>query len=114
ASSSQPLGPGDVVTYQLTLDTRTLSPGPYTGSITLRTSDPANPLYTVQVSGTIASASGDAYARTVTDRPLDVEVWVPGDHEAGDWITFTHPLGPDTTSLHPVKVYDTAQTLQGV
>ncbi|MBX2998770.1 MAG: hypothetical protein KF893_09700 [Caldilineaceae bacterium] len=114
-TGSKPLGIGDVATYQLTLDTRTLPTGPYSGTVTLRTSDPAHPLYTVQVSGEIQAASGDAYARTVTDRPLDVEVWVPGNRAQGEWITFEHPLGPEPQSLHPVKVYSQdGATLYGV
>ncbi len=113
-TGSKPLSLGDVATYELTLDTRTLPTGPYTGTVTLRTSDPAHPLYTVQVNGTIEPLTGDAYARTVVDRPLDVEVWVVGDHSQGDWITYTHALGPDAASLHPVKVYDNNSVLQGV
>ncbi|MEZ4730150.1 MAG: hypothetical protein R3E79_23720 [Caldilineaceae bacterium] len=35
--------PGDLTTVQLALDTRTLPTGPYSGVITLRTSDPAHP-----------------------------------------------------------------------
>lgn len=76
---------GDVAHYQLILDTRTVNPtGPYSGTVTLRTSDPAQPVYSVQVSGTIAPLVGDAYARRIVDRPLDVEVWVPGDHNQGE------------------------------
>jgi hypothetical protein len=89
SSTSRRSLPGDIADFTLTLDTRTLPTGPYSGAVTLRTSDPAHPLYTVQVSGEIQAASGDAYARTVTDRPLDVEVWVPGNRNQGEWITFT-------------------------
>ncbi|MCL4826494.1 MAG: hypothetical protein KJZ95_03950 [Caldilinea sp.] len=105
SSTSRRSLPGDIADFTLTLDTRTLPTGAYSGTVTLRTSDPAHPLYTVQVSGVIQAASGDAYARTVTDRPLDVEVWVPGNRTQGQWITFEHPLGPEPQSLHPVKVY---------
>ncbi|MBP7962824.1 MAG: hypothetical protein KBG20_18450 [Caldilineaceae bacterium] len=113
-TGSKPLGLGDLASYELSLDTRTLPTGPYTGTATLRTSDPARPLYTVQVTGEIAPLFGDAYARKVEDRPLDVEVWVDGSHSQGEWITYTHSLGPDAGSLHPVKVYDTNSVLQGV
>ncbi|MBP8121258.1 MAG: hypothetical protein KAZ26_01415 [Caldilineaceae bacterium] len=104
-AGSKPLGLGDVATYELTLDTRILPTGPYAGTVTLRTSDPTHPLYTVQVSGTIDPLVGDAYARKIMDHPLDVEVWVPGIHSQGEWITYTHSLVPDPGSLHPVKVY---------
>ena len=103
---SQQLGVGDIVSYMATLDTRTLPAGPYNQTIILRTSDPAHPTYTIDVTGVIAPVVGDAYARMVVDRPLDVEVWVPGSHNTGEWITFTHSLGPQPADLHPVKVYD--------
>jgi len=106
-TGSKPLGLGDLASYELSLDTRTLPTGPYAGTITLRTSDPTHPTFAVQVNGTIDPISGDAYVRKIVDRPLDVEVWVSGDHSQGEWVTFTHNLGPDAQSLHPVKVLNT-------
>jgi hypothetical protein len=50
-----------------------------------------------------------------TVRPLDWELSITGDHNRGEWFTFTHTLGPDPQSLHPVKVYSQDyETLWGV
>jgi clostripain len=38
-------------------------------------------------------------------RPLDYEAVIPGSHSQGEWVEFTHALGPDPQSLHPMKVY---------
>jgi hypothetical protein len=113
-TGSKPLNLGDLATYDLTLDTRVLSAGPYTGTVTLRTSDPTHPLYTIGVTGVIEPLNGDAYARPVVDRPLDVEVWVAGERTTGEWITFTHPLGSQPENLHPVKVLDANGATLGV
>lgn len=104
-TGSKPLGLGDLASYALMLDTRVVPSGPYTGTVTLRTSDPVHPLYTVQVIGTVAPMIGDAYARSLTDRPLDAEIWVVGDRPSGASISFDHPLQSQPENLHPVKVY---------
>jgi murein DD-endopeptidase MepM/ murein hydrolase activator NlpD len=108
--------PGEIADFALSLDTRALPTGPYNGTVTLRTSDPTHPTFTVQVSGTIDPITGDAYSRKIVeDRPLDVEVWVSGDHSQGAWISLDHPLGPQPENLHPVKVYSQDYgTLHGV
>ncbi len=38
-------------------------------------------------------------------RPLDMPVTVQGPKNQGDWVEFTHTLGPEAQTLHPVKVY---------
>ena len=49
------------------------------------------------------------------DRPLDFTVVVTGTHSQGEWVTYTHSLGPDTQTLHPVRVYNQPlNTLLGV
>ena len=40
-----------------------------------------------------------------TVHPLDWEADISGSHNQGEWVEFTHTLGPDAQSLHPVKVY---------
>jgi len=37
--------------------------------------------------------------------PLDVTAAITGSHTAGEWVQFTHNLGPEAQSLHPVTVY---------
>ena len=68
------------------------------------TSDADNSLQTVNVSGTI-DATGPT-AKNSVERPLDLAVTIPGSHSQGEWEVFTHTLGTDPQSLHPVKVYD--------
>jgi len=110
---SRLVAPADIVTYTLTLHTADLPVGPYDETITIRTSDPDEPETSVQVTGTITDAVPSARVRD--DHPLDLIVTIPGDHSAHEWITFTHTLGPDPQSLHPVKVYSqTNGTLLGV
>ena len=113
-ATSQSNQPGDLTTIQLALDTRVLATGSYSGVITLRTSDPAHPTYTIDVTGVIEPVVGDAYARPVVDRPLDVEVWVPGIHDRGDWVQFNHLLAPNPDQIHPVKVFSQDDRLLGM
>jgi hypothetical protein len=111
---SQVLGISDVRTYVATLDTRTVAVGPYAQTITLRTNDPVQPLYTLNVTGQIEAVVGDAAVNPVVDRPLDVEVWVPGMHDRGEWIQFTHTLAPNPDQIHPVKVFAKDNRLLGM
>ncbi len=37
--------------------------------------------------------------------PLDWDAYISGSHNQGEWVNFTHTLGPDPQTLHPVKVY---------
>ena len=104
-AGSRTVGVADVPAYELTLATADLAVGPYDQTITLLTSDPDHPTYAVHVLGTIAAPSGDSGIGPV-QRPLDVPVTVTGSHSQGEWVEFTHNLGPDPQSLHPLKVYN--------
>ncbi|MBU1750130.1 MAG: hypothetical protein KKA73_20795, partial [Chloroflexi bacterium] len=103
-TGSRQVGPADVTTYEIALNTAELSLGTYDETITIRTSDPDNPTQTVRVVGTITSGTLDTPPGSV-QRPLDWPAVIPGDHSQGEWVEFTHTLGPDSVSLHPVKVY---------
>ena len=110
---SRTVGAADQPTYELLLRTAALPVGAYDQTLTIATSDPAQPARTVRVQGTITAASG-ATSGTLL-RPLDVPVTVTGNHSQGEWIDFTHNLGPDAASLQPVKVYSSDYgTLYGV
>lgn len=88
--------------------------GAYDQTITLATSDPAHPARTLHVQGTITAATGDTSGGVLL-RPLDVPVTVTGSHSQGEWVDFTHSLGPDAASLQPVKVYSSDYvTLLGI
>jgi len=107
------IDPADTVTYELTLDTTGLLTGTYTTTITLRSSDSHSPVTTVQVTGIITDIAPSV--KEVPDYPLDVWVTIPDAHAQGDWVQFTHLLGPEPMSLHPVKVYSQdRETLWGV
>ncbi len=96
------LSPADVATYDLTLNTTGIPAGTYSATVTLRSSDPQQPATTVQVMGVITDVVPGV--RLVPDYPLDLLVTIPGTHTQGEWIQFTHPLGPEPMSLHPVRV----------
>lgn len=101
---SRRVGPADATSYEITLKTAEMPLGPYQETITIRTSDPEQAVQTVIVQGTVTEGPSDAPGGAVL-RPLDWEVYIDGDHSAGEWWEFTHTLGPDPQSLHPVKVY---------
>lgn len=96
------VGPAELADYQLVLRTMDLPTGAYEQTATLKTSDPTQPALTIHVFGTIAAAN-DVPGRL--RRPLDWTVTVQGPKNQGEWVEFTHTLGPDPQSLHPVKVY---------
>lgn len=101
---SRRVGPAGVTAYEITLNTADLSTAPYDGTITIRTSDPDNPVRTVHVVGNIIADTPDTPPGSVV-RPLDWPAVIAGDHTQGEWVTFQHILGPDPQTLHPVKVY---------
>ncbi|MFN8494293.1 MAG: PKD domain-containing protein [Caldilineaceae bacterium] len=104
ASTNATVGAADQSSYQLTLRTSDLPVGPYNRTIMLATSDMANPTRTLHVQGTVTAPPTDT-SGGVLQRPLDVPVTVTGTHSAGEWVDFSHNLGPDPQSLQPVKVY---------
>ena len=76
------MGPADTTSYQIELNTADLPLGAYDQTITIRTSDPANPERTVHVVGTVTAAMPDTPAGTV-QRPLDYTVTIPGSSQPG-------------------------------
>lgn len=94
--------PGDMGVYTLTLNTQDLPVGPFSETIPVRTSDPANPTRVVRVTGTVTAAAADTPVGTL-QRPLDWPAPVSGTQ--GQWVEFAHTLGPEPQTLHPVKVY---------
>ncbi len=110
---SRNVGPADVTAYEMTLETINLPLGPYSETITIRSSDPAIPTQTVLVMGNIVAGIPDTPVGEL-QRRLDVSVPLASGTQ-GQWIEFTHTLGPDPQTLHPVKVYSQDySTLWGV
>lgn len=101
--NARTVGAADLVDYELVLRTAALPVGPYDQTATLHTSDPNRPNVFVRVLGQIAAPTGDTSGGALS-RPLDVPVSVQGPQNQGDWVEFTHSLGPNPESLHPVKV----------
>ncbi|MCB0052561.1 MAG: hypothetical protein KDE24_23795, partial [Caldilinea sp.] len=113
AARSDVVGAADLSNYELILRTADLSVGAYDRTATLKTSDPTQPALTVRVQGTVTAAAGDTAGGL--QRPLDVPVTVTGPKSQGEWVDFTHTLGPEPQSLHPVKLYpQDYATLYGV
>ena len=102
-TGSRRVGPADATTYEITLHTADLPLGAYDGTITIRASDPSQPVKTVHVVGTVTAAVPDT-PPGATQRPLDWPATFASGTQ-GQWVEFTHTLGPDPQSLHPVKVY---------
>jgi hypothetical protein len=112
-TGSRGVGPADVTHYELALNTQNLPVGPYDQTFTIRSSDPIKPAQAVRVHGTVSPAVGNTQAGPLL-RPLDVSVVVSSGVQ-GNWITYTHNLGPNPQVLHPVKVYtDYLASLVGV
>lgn len=101
-TGSRTVGPADTATYTMTLNTASLPLGAYDGTITVRTSDPAKPTQTVHVTGNVTQGVTDAPVGAL-QRPLDTPANVTGN--LGEWKEFSHSLGPNPETLHPVKVY---------
>lgn len=101
-TGSRRVGLADMTTYEMALNTASLAVGAYDGTITIRTSDPANPTRTVHVTGTVTAAAADTPVGAM-QRPLDWPATVSGTQ--GQWVEFPHTLGPTPQTLHPVKVY---------
>lgn len=111
-TGSRRLPPGDVALYDLTLNTADLPEGPFERTLTIRTSDPERPTRTITVRGTVTAYTPDTPPGSL-QQPLDWPATVSGNQ--GDWVEFTHTLGPDPQTLHPVKVYSqNYSTLWGV
>lgn len=102
--AAQTIGAADAPNYELTLRTAALPIGPVDRTITLTTNDPDQPTRQVRIQGTVTAVTADG-TTGVLQRPLDLPVTVTGTHSSGEWVTFTHTLGPDAQKLHPVKVY---------
>jgi hypothetical protein len=104
-TGSKLIGPVDLATYEITLNTNDLPVGDYSDVITIHTSDPANPTLTIAISGSITAGEANLPA-LINQLPLDYSVAVPGPQSQGNWYNFQHPIGPDPQSIHPVKIYN--------
>jgi hypothetical protein len=110
------LSPANTRTFTLTLDTAGFPAGPFTHTLTLRTSDPNQANVAIPVVGTIVPPNGQATAYPVSPyRPWDQYIFVPGPHNFNDVVTFTHTISDNVNRLHPLYLYDQDHvTLRGV
>ena len=113
--SVAPAGTSDVIAK---LDTTNLS-GAVNLSLTVRSNDPAHQTATVNVTGTVNSASGAANAFDIANDPWDKTVRVYNSSGTplpqNTTVNFTENIQPDTASIEPCKIYDsTGATLKGV
>ncbi len=114
-TGSHAVDAADLTSYAMNLNTANLPLGVYDETITIHTSDPANPTRTVHITGNITTGIPDTAPGSVI-RPLDYTLNLTGSGNQGDWITFTTPdLGLDSQSIQPVKIYSQDySTLWGV
>ena len=103
-TGSQSVGPADLASYEMNLNTAKMTLGDYDQTITIHTSDPAKPTRPVHVTGTVTEGTPDSDLGSL-QRPLDFAASIAGSHSQGEQVEFTHDLGPDPQSLQPVKVY---------
>jgi hypothetical protein len=96
--------PADMGVYTMTINTEYLPVGVFTQTIPIRTSDPTNPTRTIFIQGEIQPFTQDD-TQSATIRPLDMMVTITGTYTSGEWVTYTHTLGPTPQTLHPIKVY---------
>ncbi len=103
-TGSKLIGPADMASYEITLNSSVLPVGDFSDIITIHTSDLANPTRTIAIIGSITAGEANLPA-LINQLPMNYTVTVPGPQSAGNWHSFTHPLGPAPQSIHPVKVY---------
>ena len=102
--ASLPIPPADTAVYTLTVNTQFLPLGDFSETLPIRTSDPDHPTRNITIRGNITAMPPDSPGGA-TLRPLDWSAVISGSHNQGEWVEFTHTLGPDPQTLHPVKVY---------
>ena len=106
ASPYLTIPPATYQVFHLTLDTATLGTGAYNTNLTVRTSDPDHPEYTIVVTGYIEPLAAQALAQTADEnQPWNQLVYVPGPHNQNDTITFDHVIGDSPERIHPLYVY---------
>lgn len=103
-TGSKLIGPADIATYVISINTNDLPVGAYSELITIHTSDLANPTRTIAITGSITAGEASLPA-LINQLPMDYAVTVPGPQSVGNWYSFTHPLGPTPQTIHPVKMY---------
>ncbi len=114
-ATTRQLSPADTATYTVTLDTTNQPTGAFNRTLTLRTSDAANPTRTLTITGTINAPSGAANAFDIVNRPWDKRVLVYGNVAQYTPVDFTENIQPDISSIEPCKVLDASgTTLKGV
>jgi len=114
------LGPSATRAFNLALDTSGMAAGPFSRTLTLRTSDPNHGSIAIHITGTISDysipAPGSASAYAISEyRPWDQMVYVPGPHSQNNIVTFTHTLTDDPSRMFPLYLYsEDGSTLKGV
>ena len=98
---------GAVGELRFSLDTGNMPVGSFTKSIQIRTSDPLQPLLTVQLSGEIVAADS-AVVTYIPDpyKPLEQAVYVKGPQAALAPVTYNNAIVTDQARIHPVEVVD--------
>ncbi len=98
---------------QIQLDSHYLPVGPFDRTLSVRTSDPAQPLQTFRVVGTVEPYTAQALAMPVSPyRPWDEYVTVAADGTLRSLVTFDDVIGADANVVHPLRVYDDDGTEQ--
>jgi hypothetical protein len=104
--SAGTLSPANTRAFTLTLDTAGFPAGPFTRTLTLRTSDPNQANVAIPIAGTIVPPNGQATAYPVSPlRPWDQYVYVPGPQDPQEIVTFTHHITTITSRIHPLYAF---------
>lgn len=98
---------GAVGELRFSLDTGNMPAGSFTKSIQIRTSDPLQPLLTVQLSGEIVEAYSDIVAYVPDPyKPLETALYVQGPQDALAPVTYDNVIVTEQARIRPVEVVD--------
>ena len=100
------LGPGGAADLNVTLDTSTLTPGPVSKQLTVRTDDPSKQSQSLTLTGTITDPPGGTAVIVfgAPDRPWDQIIRINGDHPQFNPVSFEVHIRPDEANVQPCKV----------
>lgn len=106
--------PGDFASAELILDTLALPVGPYSASVALRTSDPAQPSVQMNISGTVnATPNGVVAFSDDPYRPWDRAIHFANAQAAGVATPFAHTITTDSGRVTPLFYQDASGTRLG-
>lgn len=98
--------PGEMRITTFRLDTAGIAAGAFSQTIDLRSSDPAVPSASIDVSGTIAPEPISSTTYTVSPyQPWNQQAVIRGSYAPGGTITLEHSVADEAARMHPLYLY---------